>query len=361
MKCSVLILALGSLATANSFYPEQQPGYGSSAAGNQILYDLSVIQQHWGQISPIVENDDRYFGVDDVALPDGCSIEQVHILHRHAQRGPTSFYDDATNDERFAQKVLNFTTANSGKKFTGPLAFLNTYKYQLGESLLTGLGAATEFQSGVTHWNRYGRILYNASAGQLQYNASFVNGTARPKPVFRTTSQSRIYNSLINFALGFFGPSFQPTPNPTLANATSPFNLVIIPEGGTENNTLASYDSCLNSDKEPWVDLGDQLLEKYVPIYLSGAVSRLQQYVPSGLTLNVNDTYAMQSICAYETGYMGASDFCQLFTASEWAGFENTLSLEYYYDYAWVRDLTFEKGADSTGQSHRSRSRHWLS
>lgn len=82
--------------------------------------------------------------------------------------------------------------------------------------------------------------LYNATQGQLAYNASAVPESRRP--VLRTTSQSRIENSQINWALGFFGPSYSTVPNPTLANWTEPFDVVIIPEGGTENNTLASYD-----------------------------------------------------------------------------------------------------------------------
>jgi hypothetical protein len=178
----------------NTYYPNQLPGYGNEDSATALLTDLSVISQHWGQISTYNDNDDSYFGVQDVGLPNGCGIEQVHILHRHAQRFPTSSYDDGLNDEGFAQKILNWTNANPSKQFTGPLAFLNTYKYQMGESFLTGIGAVTEFQSGVTHWNRYGRILYNATLGQLAYNASFSNGTARPKPVLRTTSQSRIWN-----------------------------------------------------------------------------------------------------------------------------------------------------------------------
>ena len=31
----------------------------------------------------------------------------------------------------------------------------------------------------------------------------------------------------------------------------------------------------------------------------------------------------------------GSSDFCGLFTQAEWEGFEYTLDLEYWYDYAW--------------------------
>ena len=189
--------------------------------------------------------------------------------------------------------------------------------------------------AGVTFWNRYGRTLYNASVGQISYNASFANAMARPKPVLRTTGQSRIENSQINWALGFFGPSFQIVPNAAVANATSDFNVVIIPEGGTENNTLASYDSCFNDNVDAIGYIGDADVYTYIPVYLAKATTRLQAYAPTGFKLTTNDTYAMQSICAYENGYIGASDFCNLFTGDEWAGFENTLDIEYYNDYAY--------------------------
>jgi len=309
--------------------------HGGKRSGTTLETNLNVISQYWGQISPYNDNPENYFGIEDVGLPDGCAIEQAHSLQRHAQRFPTSSFDDGLNDENFAAKLTNFTSANPTKLFTGPLTFLNTYRYIMSESYLTNIGAATEFQSGVTFWNRYGRTLYNSSVGQLAYNPNFPNGTARPKPVLRTTSQSRIWNSQINWALGFFGQSFTTTPNPTIANATSFFNIVINPEGGTENNTLASYDSCLNDNNSPIGDLGDLDLESYIEIYLKDATARFQQYAPSGFTFNANDTYAMQSICAYESGYIGISDFCTLFTLDEWTGFENTLDMEYYYDYSY--------------------------
>ena len=207
----------------------------------------------------------------------------------------------------------------------------------MGESYLTNIGAATEFSAGAAFWNRYGRTLYNATAGQVAYNATAANGTARPKPVLRTTSQSRIQNSQINWALGFFGTSFQKVVDPLLTAFTngSLFDVVVIPEGGTENNTLASYDSCFNADLNPTGELGDLDLLTYIPKYLSAATKRLQAYCPPGFTLTTNDTYAMQSICAYETGYIGQSDFCTQFTQDEWAGFEQTLDMLYYYDYSY--------------------------
>lgn len=171
----------------------------------------------------------------------------------------------------------------------------------------------------------------------MSYNASFTNGTARPKPVLRTTDQSRIENSQINWSLGFFGTSFQTVPNKELEGFTDPFDLVIIPEGVEGvNDTLASYDSCINGGyTEPLYELGDLDILTYLPIYLKDATARLQQYAPDGITFTLNDTYAMQSICAYEMGYIGQSDFCGLFTLDEWTGFENTLDMEYYYDYSY--------------------------
>lgn len=324
-----------SLVTVLAAAAFSQAASTNSSSSGQVVTDLNVIQRYWGQLSPYFDNEESYFGVQDVGLPDGCGIEQSHTLQRHAQRFPTSYFDDGVNDENFAAEVANWTGAGSAK-FTGSLSFLNTYRYLLNESYLTNVGANTEFSAGLSFWNRYGRLLYDAVPGQLAYDANYPNGTARPKPVLRTTSQSRIWNSQINWALGFFGTSFQLTPNPTLEGADSPFDLVVITEGGTENNTLASYDSCTNEyAQEPILYTGDWLLETYIPKYLAAATERLSQYVPSGFDWTVNDTYAMQSICAYETAFIGESNFCGFFTLDEWAGFENTLDTEYYYDYAW--------------------------
>lgn len=324
---SILAVYFLLLITEARVYPRQ----ASSAAG--LLMDVNIISQYWGQISPYSDNPENYFGVEDVGLASGCQVEQAHLLQRHGNRFPTSGDDDGGNDERFASKITDFTAKSSG--FAGPLAFLNSYHYELAQSYLTGLGASTEFQAGATFWNRYGRILYNASIGQIAYNASFPNGTARPKPVLRTTSQSRIYDSEISWSLGFFGSSFEKVPNPNLTDAATPFSVVVIPEGGTENNTLASYDSCTNDNDALIGFLGDDDLFSYIPKFLKNATARLQQYAPSDFVLTTNDTYAMQSICAYETGYLGMSDFCTLFTQDEWASFENTLDMVYYYDYSY--------------------------
>jgi hypothetical protein len=295
MRATLLAaLACCSALAASSPYPHFPRQRRQTSNSSQPISDLSIISSYWGQITPYAANVEGYFGVNATGLPDGCQVEQAHLLQRHGARFPTAVFDDGLNDEFFGGKVFNWTQANSSAQFTGPLTFLNSYQYQMGESYLVGQGAAQLFQAGVAFWEQYGRVLYNASAGQLQYNASYPNGTARPKLVLRTTGQSRIENSQISWALGFFGPSFLADPNPQLTNATTPYSVVVIPEGGTENNTLASYDSCFNDVKDPTGILGDLDLWTYLSVYLSQAQTRLSQYVPSGFDLTLNDTYAMQ-------------------------------------------------------------------
>lgn len=336
MRCSIISISLlVGVVVASPVHEKRSV---------ELLKDINIIQKHWGQVSPYSDNEDDHFGVEYVGLPNGCQIvssstcstyilkadttkEQAHTLQRHANRFPTSYFDDGVISQDFAVKVKNFTNGS----FTGPLNFLNSYSYIMEDTgLLTGLGAATEFSSGVQFWNKYGRTLYNASVAQLAYNATAANGTSRPKPVIRTTSQARIWNSQINWALGFFGPSWQSTPNPTMANYTDEFEVVIITEGGdgVENNTLASYDSCLNDLGDVVGYLGDNDAFIYIDRYLRAATARLQKYAPEGFTLTNNDTFAMQITCAYEQTYIGMSDFCMLFTADEWAGFENVLDIE---------------------------------
>ncbi len=44
--------------------------------------DISKISRSWGQVSVYADNDEDYFGVGYVGLPDGCQI--VSSLHLEA-------------------------------------------------------------------------------------------------------------------------------------------------------------------------------------------------------------------------------------------------------------------------------------
>ncbi|KAK4704915.1 hypothetical protein P7C70_g1287, partial [Phenoliferia sp. Uapishka_3] len=232
--------------------------------------------------------------------------------------------EDGTNDEILVAKLLNISTTEGGAPFLGPLEFLNTYVYQLGLSLLVPSGSAMEYQSAADFWNTRGRLLFNATAGQAYYNATYQNGSSRPTLVLRTTSQARILASEQAWAAGFFGPT----------NTSAQYDLVEIKEGGGANDTLAL--DCVNSDVAAIGYTGDDAVFEFIPLYLQEATERMNNYLVNGaISFNVNDTYAMQSICTYEYATFGDSEFCYLFTEQEWAGFEYSLDLEYYYDFSF--------------------------
>lgn len=167
------------------------------------------ITRSWGNLSPY--QDAPGFS-EPKGMPRGCELSQVHVLHRHAQRYPTDSDLDGGGMEAFAKKLKNYEQKHQTSKIgRGPLSFLNDWEYLLGEDLLLPTGAATEATSGANIWSRYGRLLYHAGRGQAAWDESlnvFPNGTARPKPVFRTTDQARILESARWWLSMLFCPRF---------------------------------------------------------------------------------------------------------------------------------------------------------
>lgn len=237
MVPAILLCISFSITLACAFAPQYRSSQGQQPLQplESTIDDVDFISHHWGQLSTYRYNAPELFGVKDVGLPDGCQFEQVHLLQRHAERFPhPGDAQDGLNIERFATKVAK--AIEDGKQFKGPLAFLDSWRNTLGGEYLTGIGAMAEIASGVQFWNTYGRLLYNASEGQLGYQPGDVN----EKPLLRSTTQSRIHNSMNNWALGFFGPSYQELPQFS-SNWTDGFRTLFIPEEepGVWNNTLA--------------------------------------------------------------------------------------------------------------------------
>ncbi|GKZ29589.1 hypothetical protein AbraIFM66950_005621 [Aspergillus brasiliensis] len=277
----------------------------------------------WGNLSPYTPSPG--FGIPQ-GTPKNCQLTQAHILHRHAQRYPTSYLLDATSMESFAQKLKNYTLAHPNATLaTGPLSFLNHWRYLMGTEALLPTGAATEATSGAFHWSRYGRVLYDAPAGMADWSNElnvFPNGTRRSKPMFRTTSQARILESARWWLSGFFS-------NISANSSSDNYDLIIIPEGDGYNNTLSG--SCPNGDTSE----GDDSALQFLKTYTHPIITRLSTYLPKAITLTPLDILSMQNLCAYETAVLGTSSFCALFTPSEWESFAYILDLQFYGDYGF--------------------------
>lgn len=86
---------------------------------------------------------------------------------------------------KFGSMIHNITS-NGTAKWSGDLAFLNTWQYTLGAEILVARGRQELFDSGVLHYYNYG-ALYNTST----------------KIVARTTTEDRMLKSAEYFVSSF--------------------------------------------------------------------------------------------------------------------------------------------------------------
>ena len=113
---------------------EQAPLDQSASAAHVSEFDPA---RHWGTLSPWWSVGGA-FGLPDASpvVPAGCELTQVHLLHRHGARYPTA----GSSPSQFAAKVHAAATSEGGFNASGPLAFLNTWTYDLGAEILTPFG-----------------------------------------------------------------------------------------------------------------------------------------------------------------------------------------------------------------------------
>lgn len=293
------------------------------------------MKQNWGSFSPYFDTGPSFPGVDQPAPESGlnglspqCSLKQVHILHRHAERFPTP--GQGRNMQKVANK-LNSMTKPPAKQFE----WLDKWEYKLGVDLLVPTGTATEFTSGAHFWATHGRHLFNATAkGHLFYDPVlnvYENGTQRPIPVLRATTQSRIQTSARAWAAGFFGVyGDDPARSPNFESSDDVYKLVLQEEAPGRNNTLAGYFSCPNANNASYVTGNKRMLE-WANIYMADAAVRLQKLLPGYENLTAVDAFYMQQICTHETAvYSTLSPFCSYFTEKEWRGFEYSHDLNFF-------------------------------
>lgn len=290
------------------------------------------IKNNWGSISPYFESGTNFKGIEtgktseDYYLPALCRYQQVHVLHRHAERYPTTGTRKLMNVA--AEKIYAMTEPPAQKE----LSWLQHWNYTLGEELLVSKGVATEFAAGAQFWATHGRFLYNAldSDNHLFYDKAlnvFPNGTARPAPVLRATTQSRIETSARAWAAGFFGVyGGQPYSPPDDEDL---YKLVLMEEEPDTNNTLAAFYSCPNSNNGSY-SLGKDRSKQWINTYLQDAAVRLQTILPGYANFSASDAFAFQSLCSFETAAYGSSLFCELFTETEWRGYEYAADLSFF-------------------------------
>ncbi|KIK07420.1 hypothetical protein K443DRAFT_2294 [Laccaria amethystina LaAM-08-1] len=281
-----------SNSKVDSVYPLVRP---AAADKTSKAFDLL---QHLANLAPWQSVHSFGLPSSSPLIPDGCNLHQVHLLHRHGARYPTS----GAGPAQFAA-TLHAAATGPGFSASGSLKFLNTWTYKLGAEIMTPFGRSQLFNLGVGFRVKYGDLL-----------KGFTN-----LPVFRTTSEARMLDSALTFAAGFFGvQSYQ-----------QDYHQLITVENAGQNNTLSPYFNCANANNNIG-NFGNVQANAWAAVYLQPALERFSQEI-RGVNLTISNLVSMQQLCAYETVALGFSSFCGLFTEVEWKGYEYYIDLQFWY------------------------------
>ncbi|TID14216.1 Asperfuranone polyketide synthase [Venturia nashicola] len=254
---------------------------------------------HWlGQYSP-------YYSVPSVikaSVPETCTVTFAQSLSRHGARDPTASKTKAYSNliESLKSKVGTFT---------GKYAFLNNYEYTLGADQLTTLGQQELVNQGIKFYERYNELAKHID------------------PFVRSAGQQRVVESAYNWTLGYQQAVQEAKKS---GKNVSTLAIEVIPEGEEYNNTL-SIDNCPAFSS----DLGDAAQNKWISIFVPNITARINNDLPSA-KLNDSTTIYLMDLCAFDTVASptgNISDFCYLFTDTEWRDYDYYQSLGKYYGY----------------------------
>ncbi|KAF1978005.1 phosphoglycerate mutase-like protein [Bimuria novae-zelandiae CBS 107.79] len=263
----------------------------------------SAVTQNWNILYHLGGNGPWVEKVDDVVeggigVPEGCNVEQVHMMSRHAERYPT---------RKVALRLQNLVKRmrESGVTFKGDMSFFNDWElFWSDDSLIEQLTSTGPF-SGTLGAFTTGQAL--SRHRKIRYWAS---------------DCQRVIDTARHFGAGFFGLGSQ--------NITE---LEVISEDSSMGaNTLTPGDTCLTyvEDKEEGHDNGYTMLFKFRSTYLGATRERLLGQNPE-FEFTEDEIYAMQEACGFETTVRGRSHWCDLFTREEFVGFEYARDILHYY------------------------------
>lgn len=245
----------------------------------------------------------------DAPLPKYCSVDQVHMLSRHAERYPTKNAGARHFDllERLHRPDITLT---------GSLSFLKTWNYFTDPS-------DPAFEN-LTTTGPYSGTLQASNTGKLlrqRYN-NLVHKTRRTK--FWSCSSPRDVQTARYFADGFFGSSW---------TVDGSAELEVIPEDEDRGaDTLTPGDTCLKylTDGEYGHNYGYKKLDEWQRVFTKPIATRLARDA-AGMQFSPLDVYGMMEMCGFEILARGTSSWCDLFTQEEWLEFEYARDLLHFH------------------------------
>jgi acid phosphatase len=262
---------------------------------------------HLGGNGPWIPKRDG-LGHPEDPLPAACSVDQVHMLSRHAERYPTQ---NAGGRHLGLLGRLN----QPNVKLRGSLAFLNKWTYFTDP-------AEPSFENLTTHGPYAGTVQARTAGKTFRRRYSHLVHKDRPTK-FWTCETPRDIESANCFADGFFGAHWESDGSAKLEIISEDPN-----QGG---NTLTPGDTCYAYRNDILGhDFGYLMLEKWQNNFTAPITDRLRRDAV-GASLSPLDIYGMMEMCGFEVLARGHSAWCDVFTRQEWLEFEYARDLLHFY------------------------------
>ncbi|KMU75325.1 repressible acid phosphatase [Coccidioides immitis RMSCC 3703] len=290
----------------NSWWHQQSAGkrgIQSRPSGWNLLY-------HLGGNGPWIEKIDGILevGASGIGPPQGCVVDGVHMMSRHAERYPTSSAGGRHLDLLSRIKAAGL--------MNGTLAFLNNWTYITQDS-------HGDFDQLISHGPYAGTLQAFTTGVRLRTRYSHLL-SLRNHTRFWASDCKRVIDSARYFATGFFGSNWE-----TKHIAT----LEVIPETADRAaDTLTPGDTCIKylDDPDHGHDKGLKMLAEFQEAYIPLISKRLIRENPN-IKFTNSEIYSMQEMCGFEILTRGSSPWCDVFTLNDWEHFEYARDLLHYY------------------------------
>lgn len=305
-KLTPVMGATASVEGHRSHYSDYSNGMivdqNSIESGNLLRYAGPEGPYHY--LKEIVDSD----------VPDGCHVNQVHLLSRHAERFPDR--DEFCKFEELISKIQHHDPC-------GPLEFIKDYELFMNEEDSGKLtcngpfsGRDSAYKLGEEFQGRYGHLINDCC------------DEGKKVGVF-AASMGRVQETAHRFIEGFFN-NHNNDGKYRNNNWEEHTDVVLLDEDSCMGgNSLTPYESC-----EPYKEQAHYAHSPEERGFLYGEeghkiLDRLNELVDS--CLDIDDINSLFSLCAYELNAVGQSQFCEIFSHEEWAIHEYDQDVVDYY------------------------------